>query len=151
MLLVRELICDCNSQPLNFHEVSLACHNPNVMCVWLSLLLSIWEASGSYLGRRPAIVVIRTSRASGYPTSYLRGVGFISRPETCHCRNPNVTGEWLSLLLRIREVLGLDLGRRPTILSFRHFPQFPQADVGIVLPSRHCRSLPHPFKFIIHE
>jgi hypothetical protein len=60
---------------------------------------------------------------------------------------PNFVVEWLTLLVRIREVPGSNLARSRTILIevFRSVSKSLQANAGI----GHDRFLPHPFQFII--
>jgi hypothetical protein len=73
---------------------------------------------------------------------------FMLPPFAFHLLLPNVVFEWLSLLIRIREVPGL--ARRQAVLwVFVVFPQFFQTGDSTIKLG-HVRFVPYPTQFSIH-
>jgi hypothetical protein len=58
--------------------------------------------------------------------------------------------EWLTHLLPILEVPGLNLGTKTACLTFCGIPEFLQANEWMFLNLGHDLILPHSFLFIIH-
>jgi hypothetical protein len=60
-------------------------------------------------------------------------------------------GRMVITLLRIREILGSNVSPEILTEGFRSFPQFLQANAGLVSPLSHDCFLPHSLQIITHS